>query len=85
MIMLYSLGSVNRSPALAPLGWVMPVLLPCCFKGYFQEKWLQFATFKKDTLLGAAGGIYAALCGAIPSPRGARAGERLNEPNDRPR
>ena len=62
----------------------MTELLPYCFKGYFQEKWLQFATFKKDTLLGAAGGIYAALCGAIPSPRGARAGERLNEPNDNP-
>ena len=40
------------------------------------EQWLHLQPLKKTPLnLGATGGIYAVLFGAIPSPRGARAGE----------
>ena len=40
------------------------------------ENWLHLQPLKKTPLnLGATGGVYAVLFGAIPSPRGARAGE----------
>ena len=40
------------------------------------ENWLHLQPLKKTPLnLGATGEIYAVLFGAIPSPRGARAGE----------
>ena len=54
-----------------------------CSKTYIQEldgvEWLQFATFKKDTTLERQGEFTLSTLQG-----GARAGERLNEPNDKP-
>ena len=74
--LVLSFGSFNLTPAGAPLGEARTFFSSVATRG---GRVAAFATFKKDTTLERQGEFTLSTLQG-----GARAGERLNEPNDKP-